>query len=78
MTPRSVEHPERVNSASNAVMNMIKLRVKWVTGLPAPSVVMVMVYVFLTMDWFHWSNGFPGQPAENKCPDKNPEGSYHG
>lgn len=78
LTPRPVEHPERVDSASNAVMNMIRQRVKWSTGVPALSVLMVMVYVFLTMDRFHWSNGFPGQPAENKCPDKNPEGSYHG
>ena len=38
LTPRPVEHPERVDSASNAVMNMIRRRVKWSTGVPALSV----------------------------------------
>ena len=46
LTPRPVEHPERVDSASNAVMNMIRRRVKGNTRLSALSVLMVMAYVF--------------------------------
>ena len=78
LTPRPVEHPERVDSASNAVMNMIRRRVKGNTRLSALSVLMVMEYAFLTIGRSYWSNGFPGQPTEDKCPDKNPEGSHHG
>ena len=61
LTPRPVEHPERVDSASNAVMNMIRRRVKWSTGVPALSVLMVMAYVFsydgsvLPVKWLSWS-----------------------
>lgn len=78
LTPRPVEHQERVDSASNAVMNMIRRRVKWSTGVPALSVLMVIEYAFLTIGRSYRSNGFPGQLTEGKCPDKNPEGSHHG
>ena len=61
LTPRPVEHPERVDSASNAVMNMIRRRVKGNTRLSALSVLMVMAYVFsydgsvLLVKWLSWS-----------------------
>ena len=63
LTPRPVEHPERVDGASNAVMNTIRRRVKWSTGLHALSVVMVMEHVFPynfqvpLVKWLSWSAG---------------------